>query len=213
MEVQLNELIDKIKTEGVGAAEQKAEEIKKKAEREAAGIVAKARKEAEEIVAKAKAEAARFEETGRESVKHAGRDLVLKLRASITTLFETVVAREIKASLSDDALQEIIPKLIAAWQEKGMDDIQVLLSPADLKKVEKDLLEKLSAEAKKGVEFKPLPEIQAGFRIGEKKGEAYYDFTDKGITEHLVEYLNPKLAECLVGKEGKEPSKKGESGE
>ena len=213
MEVQLKELIDKIKTEGVSEAEQKAKEIKREAEREAADIVAKARKQAEGIVTKAKAKTARFEETGKESVKHAGRDLVLKLRASITALFETIVAREIKASLTDDVLQKIIPKLIEAWQKKGTDDIQVLLSPADLEKVEKGLLEKLSAEVKKGVEFKPSPEIQAGFRIGEKKGEAYYDFTDKGITEHLVEYLNPKLAECIVGKGDEKPSKKGESGE
>ena len=202
MEEQLKELIDKIKTEGVGEAEQKADEIKKEAERQAADIIAKARKEAEGIVGKAKAEAARFEETGKESVKHAGRDLVLELKSSITQLFETVVASEVKDSLSDDALQEIIPKLIASWQKKGVDDIQVLLPPADIEKIEKGLLEKLSAEMKKGVEFKPLPEIQAGFRIGEKKGEAYYDFTDKGITEHLVEYLSPKLAECIKEESG-----------
>jgi V/A-type H+-transporting ATPase subunit E len=55
----------------------------------------------------------------------------------------------------------------------------------------------LAVELQKGVELKPFPEIEAGFRIAMKDGSAYYNFTDRGIAEILAEYLNPKIAEIV----------------
>ena len=197
MEAQLKELIDKIKSEGVAEAEEKAKQIEEEAQQQASAVVAEAQKKAEQIVSEAKENAERFEQTGKKALQQAGRDLVLNLKASITGLFESVVTREIKESLTPDALEKMITHIIKAWQKEGIKGIEVLLSPEDLKKLEKGLMNKLSAEMKKGVELKPIPEIQAGFRIGEKDGSAYYDFTDKGIAEHLAQHLSPKLAECL----------------
>jgi V/A-type H+-transporting ATPase subunit E len=197
MEAQLKELIDKIKTEGVAEAEEKAGRILEKAERKAERVVAEAEKQAERIVAGAKAKADKFERTGRETMTQAARNVVLGLRSSIRELFESVVQRELKSALSEKDLQDIIYDLIRAWKKEGVDDLEVLLSPQDIKKLEKGTFDKLSREMKKGVEFRPLPEIQAGFRIGEKDGAAHYDFTDVGIAEYLTQYLSPKLAECV----------------
>ncbi len=209
METQLKELIDKIKTEGVAEAEGQAKSITEKAEQEASAILGKAHAEAEKIVADAQAEAGRFQETGKEALKQAGRDLILNLNSSITRLFGTVVESRTKEALTEKVLQKIITDLIHAWQKKGQNDIQVLLSAADLKKLRTGLLKNLSDEMKKGVELKPSPDIQAGFRIGQKDGAVYYDFTDKGIAENLVQYLNPKLAECLKAEKGKKKEKTG----
>ncbi len=54
MEVQLKELIEKIKKDGVETAEGKASQIVKDAEAKAAGIVAKANSDAAQITAKGK---------------------------------------------------------------------------------------------------------------------------------------------------------------
>jgi V/A-type H+-transporting ATPase subunit E len=58
-------------------------------------------------------------------------------------------------------------------------------------------LSRLVEELKKGFELKPLPTLEAGFRIGLKDGSAYYDFSDQGIAEILAEYLNPRLSELM----------------
>jgi V/A-type H+-transporting ATPase subunit E len=50
---------------------------------------------------------------------------------------------------------------------------------------------------KKGIELKPFPELQAGFRIAMKDGSAYYNFSDQGIAEILAEYMNPRIAEIV----------------
>ena len=80
MEIQLQELIEKIKRDGIEAASTEASQLKTQAETEAKRIVEGARKEAEAIVAKAKADAERFEKAGIASGGQASRNLVLAFK-------------------------------------------------------------------------------------------------------------------------------------
>jgi V/A-type H+-transporting ATPase subunit E len=204
MEIQLKELIDKIKTEGVAEAEQKANEIDEEARRKASDVVDKAKKEAEGILAEARLEAEQMVNTGQATLKQAGRDLILGLRSSITELFEKVVAQETGKALSGAAFEKMLSGLIAAWRKEGVSDIQVLLSEGDFDKLQKGVLSTLAAEMKKGVEFKPVRDVQAGFRIGTQDGSVFYDFTDQGIAENLSAHLNTKLAALITEDAGGE---------
>ncbi len=197
MDVQLQELIDKIKSEGIKTAEQESARVLKEAEHKANDILADAHDEASSIIAKAKEEAHRFEQTAKEAVKQAGRNTILSLRTRVTEIFDAVIAEETKQAYSLKVLEEAIVSLIKAWSKEQVPNLQVLMSSSDLKKIEKQLKSRLAAELKKGVELKPFPELQAGFRIAMKDGSAYYNFSDQGIAEILAEYLNPKIAEIV----------------
>lgn len=204
MDVQLQELIDKIKSEGIKTAEKESARVLKDAEHKANDIIANAHNEASSIIAKAKEEAHRFEQTAKEAVKQAGRNTILSLRTRITEIFDAVIAEETKQAYSLKVLEEAIVSLIKAWNKEQVSNLQVLLSASDLKKIEKHLKSRLAAELKKGVELKPFPELQAGFRIALKDGSAYYNFSDQGIAEILAEYMNPKIAEIVQGAVEKE---------
>jgi V/A-type H+-transporting ATPase subunit E len=197
MEIQLQELIDKIKTEGIKTAEQESARLLHDAEKKANDIVAKAHDEASAIVAKGQDEIRRFEQTAKDAVTQAGRNTILSLRARITELFDALIAEQTKEAFTPKVLEEAIVSLIKSWSKKQVTDLQVLLSPSDLKKLENQLKGRLAGELKKGVELKPFPEIKAGFRIAMEDGSAYYNFTDQGIAEILAEYLNPKIAEIV----------------
>ena len=197
MDVQLQELIDKIKSEGIKTAEQESARVLKEAEHKANDILADAHDEASSIIAKAKEEAHRFEQTAKEAVKQAGRNTILSLRTRVIEIFDAVIAEETKQAYSLKVLEEAIVSLIKAWSKEQVPNLQVLMSSSDLKKIEKQLKSRLAAELKKGVELKPFPELQAGFRIAMKDGSAYYNFSDQGIAEILAEYLNPKIAEIV----------------
>ena len=197
MDVQLQELIDKIKSEGIKTAEQESARVLKEADHKANDILADAHNEASSIIAKAKEEAHRFEQTAREAVKQAGRNTVLSLRTRVTEIFDAMIAEETKQAYSLKVLEEAIVSLIKAWNKEQVSNLQVLLSSSDLKKIEKQLKSRLAAELKKGVELKPFPELQAGFRIAMKDGSAYYNFSDQGIAEILAEYMNPRIAEIV----------------
>ena len=110
MEVQVKELIDRIKSEGIKEAEKKAKEIEGEAHKNAQSIIADANKKAQEIVENAKAEAEKFEITGKHALTQAGRDLILTLRSEITAIFDTLIGKEIKESLTTDVLKEVILK-------------------------------------------------------------------------------------------------------
>ncbi len=201
MSVQLKELLEKIKQEGVQEAEQQADRIRKQAEKEASRIVATAKKEAASYLEKAKAEASQFEAASIEAIKQAGRDLVLSVQSEIKRLVETILLTEIREGLDRKLLKDALLALLQAWGKDRTEQVQIQLPEKSADDIRKYILSKLKTEVKRGVEIIPSAQVGAGFRIAEKDGSAYYDFTDRGLTEYIMEYLNPKLTELLKGSE------------
>ena len=197
MEIQLQELIEKIKKDGIEAASTEASQLKTQAETEAKSIVEGAQKEAEAIVAKAKADAGRFEKAGIASVGQASRNLVLAFKTEIQAILDKLVARELAVSYSDDTLKAVLPEIVKGWAAGGADSLSLILPEAQLKKLEAFFQEKLSSELKKGLELKSDRNLGAGFRIANRDGSAYYDFSAESVAELLSAYLNPRLAEIL----------------
>ena len=197
MDAQLQELIDKIKAEGVRTAEAEAHAIRSEAQKRADEIIAQAHKSSSEILANAKAEAGRFEQTAQEAVRQAARNTILSLRGKITEIFRALIERETEKVLTGKVLEEAIVTLIKGWNRQQVADLEVLLPPEELKRLEGALRSSLAEELKKGVEIKPLAGLKAGFRVGMKDGSAYYNFTSEGIAEILGEYVNPSLGELI----------------
>lgn len=197
MEIQLKELIDKIKNEGVKTAEEKSNEIIKAAQAKAENIVSDARKNADSIIQKGKAEVDKYKNASDLALKQASRDLLLNLKGKLKDIFSSVVETETNSALSSEVLERAIIELIRSWDKEELKDLNILISEKLLKEVEVSLKNKLAEEIKSGLEIKPFNNIDAGFRVSEKDGSAYYDFTDKGIAEILSQYLNPKLNEIL----------------
>jgi len=196
MDVQLQELIEKIKKDGIESAAADAKRIKEAAEKEAAGIVAASKKEAEAIIAKGKADAERSEKAGIAAVEQASRNLVLAFRSQIEELLSSLIKRESVEAYDDGVLKAAIPEIIKAWA-KGSDSLELLLPAKELSRLEAFFKDKLAAELKKGIELKADRNLGSGFRISAKDGSAYYDFSADAVAELLASYLNPRLAESL----------------
>jgi V/A-type H+-transporting ATPase subunit E len=198
MDIQVQELIDKIKKDGNESASEEAARIKREAEAEAKQIVDAAQKEAEKIVSKGKQDAERFEKAGVAALGQASRNLVLAFKGEIQALLDKLVAEQVGKTYNDDILKTIIPELIKAWPGKKSDSLAVLLSEASLTKLKTSFKTKLSIELKKGLELKSDRNLSGGFRIAHKDGSAYYDFSADSVAEMLCAYLNPRLAEILA---------------
>ena len=197
MEIQLQELIDKIKKDGIESASREAVKVKRDAEAEAARIIAAAQKEAADIVSKGKTEAEGSEKAGKAALEQASRNLILAFRGQIQDLLVKLVAETVSSFYSVDVVKEILPDLIKNWAAKNTDSLSVLLSEGDLKKLDEAFRAKLVSTLKGGVELKPDKTIGSGFRIAEKDGSAFYDFSSEAVAAMLSAYLSPKLAETL----------------
>lgn len=197
MGIQVQELIDKIKSEGVDAARAEAARILEEAKGEAARILAEAKRGADGLAAEARESAARAEAAGRDALAHAARDAMLQLGKDMQRALERVVSRETKAAYNEGALREIIPGLISSWKRSEGETLSVLLSPEDLSKLESFFIEKLKAELAKGVEFKASPSVKSGFKVVERSGAAYFDFSSDALAELVAGHVNPALAEIV----------------
>jgi len=206
MEVQLQELIDKIKKDGIESASEEAARIKRDAEAEAARIVSAARREADDIVSRGKADAARSEKAGIAALEQASRNLVLAFKGEIQTLLDKIVTQAAASTYNEYMLKDILPGLLKEWVSKGgSDSIDLLLPEGDLDKLKNWAQNNLAAELKKGLELKSDRNLAAGFRIANKDGSAYYDFSAESVAELLSSYLNPHLAGILKST-AKEPA-------
>ncbi|MDR2447093.1 MAG: V-type ATP synthase subunit E [Treponema sp.] len=197
MDIQLQELIDKIKKDGIASASAEAAKLKSQAEAEAKRIVETAKKEADAIIDAAKADAGRMEKAGVAALEQASRNLTLAFKGEIQCLLDAIVKKETTEAYKEDTLKAALPDILKAWAAKGSDDLAVLASERDIKKIKGFFDEKLAGALKKGVELKSDRNLPAGFRIAEKDGSAYYDFSADAVAEMLGAYLNPHLAEIL----------------
>ena len=84
MEIQLQELIDRIKKEGVEAAEVQADEILESAKVEAEKIISDAKAKAEKIMSDAKTENERIVKSGEDAIRQACRNLLISFRESVS---------------------------------------------------------------------------------------------------------------------------------
>jgi V/A-type H+-transporting ATPase subunit E len=197
MEIQVQELIDKIKKDGVKAATEEANKVKAEAGTEARRIVETAKKEADDLIARAKQDAERSEKAGIAALEQASRNLILAFKDEIQALLNKIINDKVSANYNEDVLKAALPELIKSWAAKGGDDIAVIMPESELSKLQGFFNDKLRDELSKGVELKSNRKLACGFRISNKAGSVYYDFSSEAVAKQLSAYLNPKLAELL----------------
>ena len=198
MEIQVQELIDKIKKDGIESASEEAAKIKRQAEKEAANIIAAAQKESAEIVSRGKADAERSQKAGIAALEQASRNLILSFKVDIQAFLDKIIAESTASAYKEDTLKSVLPEILKTWASRtDTDALDLLLNEKDLEKLKSWAAGALAAELKKGVELKPDRNLEAGFKIAYKDGSAYYDFSAESVTELLAAYLNPYLADIL----------------
>lgn len=203
MEVQLQELIDQIKKEGVEAAETEAEAILKSAKEKADHIISDAQSQAEKILLNAKAENDRMVKSSDDAIRQAGRNLLISFRESVTRELKTIVGQNVSAVYASESLAPLIVSVVERWaNHPDAEEIEILLNSEDLKKLEETLIAALKEKMEKGITLKANDNFDGGFRIAVNNGSAYYDYSAEAVVEMLSNYLSPKVTELL--KEAKE---------
>ena len=200
MEVKLENLIEKLRQEGVEEAKRDSEKMLADARKKAEDIIREAEKKANTIVEKAEKKAESFKENGERVVAQAVRDGVLLFKNHLTSLFDSVFKEAVSSVMDEKFLKEMILNLIDKW---GSDkEYEIKVSKQDVKGLEKILFSGLGKKLKKTVTILPDPDIEAGFRISLKGNDLYYDFSDDSVGGVLKKFLSPKIQEILEEKNG-----------
>jgi len=214
----VQELISRLRDEGVGAGEKKAEELIREAREQAVQIVAKAKAEAEEIVKKGRADIARERTASQEAFKVAIRDTRLELGEELKAVFASHVRRLVSAELENkDFLRQLLLTIVGRAAATVPEDqpLEVLVchevfaTGAECKDVTETSKEALrhfvlgvSGEMlREGVELRPSDSVDAGIRIRLVGEDVEIDLTDKALSDLILKHLLPRYRKIVAGVE------------
>ncbi|MCF7876872.1 MAG: hypothetical protein K9L95_00490 [Candidatus Omnitrophica bacterium] len=197
MDVKLESLIEKIQKEGVEQAEQKSNQIIKEAQKKEKEIIKKAQEEAEKTKEEAKKEAEKFQKNAESSLEQAARNVILSVKEKLTFIFDAILKKELKKTLTPELMAKILENIVKKWSEGKSNKLEILVNQDDKEKLEELLFLRFKEEAKKGIEIKSSGSFAKGFQIGIKAENTYYDFSEEGIAESLSVFLNPAISDLI----------------
>ena len=198
MDVQLHELIEKIKKDGIASAESNAKKIIEDAQKKAESIISDAEAKADSIIKAAKDETARLEKASEDAIAQSGRNLIIAFRDGINKELQALINEETEKVYDKDLLKKLIPDTVKVWSSNlDTDELSVLLPAKDLKALESNFKTALKAKISKGLEIKGDSSLSSGFRIGAKNGSAFYDFSAEEVASLFGAYLNPKVTALM----------------
>ncbi len=208
MTQELQELLDKIRQEGVEKAKTEAQTVVDEARREAEKTVAAAKDKAAAIRKEAERDAEDFAKRAEKSVRQAARDVQKQVAHELDATFERLLLGEVDDVMGDkSALTKLVTEAVAAYLKGGESEIEIRLGGAAAEHA-KALLTRLRAEASKadGLTVHASDAFPNGFTLRLDDGRVEHSFTAEAITEALARLLRPRLVELLREKE--EPNKK-----
>lgn len=198
MEIQLQDLLDQIKKDGVAAAQAEAASILADAKAEAEKIVADAKQQADKLIASAKAENQRMVASSEDAIRQAGRNLLISFRESVSRELTAITGESVTTVYSSEALAQLVIQAVENWaKDPSTDDIAVILTSSDLQKLEQTILAGLKEKMLQGVTLKANDNFDGGFRIAVNNGSAYYDYSAEAVVDMLSNYLSPKVTQLL----------------
>ena len=195
MAEELQSLIDKIQSEGVDKANAKAAEIVAAAEKKAAEIVAVAEKKAAELRAAAEKDAAATAERSEQTLRQAGRNVVLQVGKDIEETLSRVLVKDVQSVLSTDFLQTYVEAVVKGSPEGA----ELHVAPGDAENLAAFARGRLAAEVAKGLKIAPDADVSAGVSVRLDGGRIEHDFSEKAVVEALSAHIRPQLAKIVFG--------------
>jgi V/A-type H+-transporting ATPase subunit E len=209
-------LIDRIRGEGVKAGEKEAHRIVREAERKATAIIAEAKSNAEKTLADTRARIASEQQSAEESLKLAARDTIKELGVNVREAFNRQLKRFVSAQLEDrEFLREVILALAGQTAAETLQNkaIEVLLSEnlageqagadssdEDAEARIRQFILSVSSEAmREGIEFKLDPHVEQGVSVRVVDEELRIDLNEVTISDFLVRHLLPRYRRILAG--------------
>lgn len=213
----VEQLIARLRDQGVKAGQEQADAIIENARTEAEALLAEAREKAARIVEDARTEAEQIETAGKEALRIATRDTILRFQQELMDYFNERVRRLVSEQLEE---REILARLIVevastASRTAGVadaDEIELYLpaevvSVDELKRNRAELEGKLTQLVKgiaqvtwrDGVTFKALEPGTKGIRVHVTGKELDVDLTAKAVADILLEHMQPRFRALMQG--------------
>ncbi|MGI9590706.1 MAG: hypothetical protein ACR2P8_05005 [Myxococcota bacterium] len=210
----VQDLISRIRDEGVQSGKQEAHRLVTDAQRQAARIVEDARAEVEELRQKARGEIESEKNAALEALKLAARDTALQLEADVVSAFESFVRRLVSPELRDPEFTRALVLVLgghAVEQFVQDKEVQVLVSDVFFKEAgENPELDERAKQAvlgitgdmlREGIELIPSSDVEGGARVRLVDENLEVDLSQETVHKVLMKHLLPRFRALLEGAE------------
>ena len=209
----VQELIARIRDQGVKSGQDEAERIIAEARETAEALIREAKAEATALRQKTQAKIAADKAAAEEALKLAARDTNLELQGTVVSAFERQVTRLVS---SDTRNPEFLQALVLVLAGKSAEeyitdkDIQVLVSNLGLGQDEDPEIEERARRGtlmmasdmlREGVELIPADDVQGGVRVRVVDEDLEIDLTSDAIARLILRYMLPRFRALLAGAE------------
>jgi V/A-type H+-transporting ATPase subunit E len=211
-------LIQRLREQGVAAGQDRAESIVLDAQKRAEWIIEEAQLEAKQLVDEAKKQSNALRSAGEDALKLATRDALLKLRDTLLGSFSHEVKRVVGQKMDQQAfLEKLILQLAGQVREQlDLDDKENISIFLPNKPVGVDELKNNPDEMKvgtlthytaaiaadmlrNGVSIQVSDDVGGGLSVRLEDDNMVIDFTDETLAELLLEHLQPRFRTLLQG--------------
>lgn len=209
----VQELISRIRDEGVSAGREEAERLVEAAKRTSERMLKDAQQEIDALRRSAEIEIEADREAALEALKLAARDTGLELEAAVVAAFERQVTRLVSEITLDAELLRAMVLVLAGHSVKEFvqeKKIRVLASslvfadqsdPEVSTRARKATLALSSDMLREGVELIPADDVTGGVRVQVVDEDLEINLTDEAISRLLLRHLLPKFRNILTGAE------------
>jgi V/A-type H+-transporting ATPase subunit E len=206
-------LVDRIRDQGILAANEKASKILRDAEAKSAKMLADAKQEVDRLRETTRIEIEANHAAALEALKLSARDAMLQLKAKVSSEFEVFVQRLVTSATRDEQFIKTIVLVLAGHVQEeliGDKEIQILISDLILtgkpneklgERGKQTILTLSSEMLRAGVELIPSSDIGGGANVRLVKDKLEIDLSDKAISRLLYQRMLPRFQAILDGGE------------
>jgi V/A-type H+-transporting ATPase subunit E len=208
----VQDLISRIRDDGVEAGKAEANRVLEEAHAEAARLVRQAQAEAEKISRQASAEIEDYKRAALEALKLAARDTRLQLEAAVLAAFEAHVNRLVAPVKYDGSFVRALLLVLAgqaAEQYPRDQQLEILVSEllaghedenAELDQTIRDNVLAISGNMlREGVEIIAASEVPGGARVRVVGEDLEIDLSSEAVSTLLLKHLLPRYRAILEG--------------
>ena len=201
MAEELQSLLDKIHHDGIQKAAAERDRLLAEAQKQADEIVKTAKAEADKLRQTAEHDCAALEKRAESAIQQAARDVVLALKAELKRRLEAIVKANVDGALTPEFMAGIITELVrsvaADPSKAGSATLGVMVAPAVLTKLEKELAAGLGKNVAESVELFPNSAVGRGLKISTTGKQVFYDFSDAALTEMICAYAGSRVGAII----------------
>ena len=197
MSKELQGLLNKIQAEGLEKAENERARLVAEAKAQADAIVAEAKAQADKIRKDAEADAEASRKKADAAVRQAARDVIISLKDDLQEKLRAVVREAAAQAMTPEAMAGLIAKIAEQFAQNAASGAEVILSVREREEAAQKLIGCLPDVLKKNTSVRLGRGFAAGFKVGFKDSEVFFDFSDEALTDIICEFVGPKLAAVI----------------